>query len=284
MNIFKATVNDLQTVAAIVTSTIKAVYPNYYPAEVADFFLNHHSEGRIFADLQKGAVYLLREDQDIVATGSVEAKHISRVFVLPAFQGKGYGSLLMDFLEERIAQSHSAAILDASLPAQAFYIKRGYLPASYHQIKAANNRVLCYPVMHKLLPYLPREAAAAGISYDGKRFTAIENSENGEVSQATVFCYRQEDNLLWADYSGGEIVKGFLVGSIDTYGNLSFTYQHVNRQGDARMGKCYSVPELLPDGRLRLHERWQWLNGDCSCGSSTVEEIKTELDSNRRKT
>ncbi len=276
MNSIKASVNDVQTVAAIVTSTITAVYPIYYPAEVVDFFLSHHSEERILADLQRGTVYLLRDGQDIIATGSVEENHISRVFVLPAFQGKGYGSLLMDFLEKQIAQSHPFTILDASLPAQAFYIKRGYLPVCYNQITVANNRILSYPVMQKLLSSPPREAAVTGISYDGKRFTAIENSENGEVSQSTVFRYRQDGNLLWADYSGGQIIKGFLIGNVEDDGGLRFTYQHVNRQGDARMGKCHSVPELLPDGRLRLHERWQWLSGDCSCGSSTVEELKTE--------
>jgi hypothetical protein len=29
----------------------------------------------------------------------------------------------------------------------------------------------------------------------------------------------------------------------------------------------------LPNGRLRLHEEWQWTNGDLSKGRSIVEEI-----------
>lgn len=31
--------------------------------------------------------------------------------------------------------------------------------------------------------------------------------------------------------------------------------------------------ELHQDGKLELHEEWQWMNGDCSGGSSVLEEI-----------
>ncbi len=51
-------------------------------------------------------------------------------------------------------------------------------------------------------------------------------------------------------------------------------YQHVNRDGELMTGHCRSTPELLPDGRLRLHESWQWTSGDGSRGESIIEEIK----------
>jgi len=38
-------------------------------------------------------------------------------------------------------------------------------------------------------------------------------------------------------------------------------------------GKCYSTPEVLVDGRIRLHEMWEWTSGDYSKGQSIVEEI-----------
>ena len=37
-------------------------------------------------------------------------------------------------------------------------------------------------------------------------------------------------------------------------------------------GICQSTPELLPNGKLRLHEAWQWTAGDRSKGSSVIEE------------
>jgi hypothetical protein len=51
-------------------------------------------------------------------------------------------------------------------------------------------------------------------------------------------------------------------------------YHPVNDAGELMTGRCRSTPELLPDGRLRLHERWQWTSGDGSEGESVVEEVR----------
>jgi hypothetical protein len=111
------------------------------------------------------------------------------------------------------------------------------------------------------------------ICYDNKHFIAVTNTDNGEVSKSTVFHYHQENDIVWAEYSGGEIVKGFLIGKADRDSRLEFSYQHVNIHSEIRVGICKSSPERLDDGRLRLIETWQWLNGDKSTGSSVVEEV-----------
>ena len=51
-------------------------------------------------------------------------------------------------------------------------------------------------------------------------------------------------------------------------------YHHVNAAGELMTGVCRSTPELLPDGRVRLHERWQWTSGDGSSGESVIEEVR----------
>jgi len=38
-------------------------------------------------------------------------------------------------------------------------------------------------------------------------------------------------------------------------------------------GTRLSDPELLPDGRIKLREKWRWLTGDQSSGYSVIEEI-----------
>ena len=38
-------------------------------------------------------------------------------------------------------------------------------------------------------------------------------------------------------------------------------------------GECHSVPEILPDGRYRLREKWRWTCGDGSSGESVIEEL-----------
>ncbi len=110
--------------------------------------------------------------------------------------------------------------------------------------------------------------------YDNRRFAGVSNSETGEVSSDTIFHYHQQDDIVWATYTGGSIRFGTLVATVDADGCLDMRYQHVNQQGELCTGKCRSTPEVLPDGRYRLHESWQWTSGDGSSGSSIVEELK----------
>ncbi|MDR2892462.1 MAG: n-acetylglutamate synthase [Deltaproteobacteria bacterium] len=112
------------------------------------------------------------------------------------------------------------------------------------------------------------------INYEGRIFTALANSESGEVSGQTLFYYHQEAEVLWAEYYGGEVLKGFLVGKVLEGGRLEFFYQHINQNMELRLGQCKTVPELLPDGRLRLHEDWKWMNGGLQSGTSTLEEVR----------
>ena len=107
-------------------------------------------------------------------------------------------------------------------------------------------------------------------SLDGRFFTAIENSESGEVSDMTVFAYHQKENVIWAEYSGGSIVKGFLTGLIDEDHKLHFNYQHVNNAGEMKTGMCDSEPKSV-NGKLRFYEKWKWTSGEA--GTSIIEEI-----------
>jgi hypothetical protein len=86
------------------------------------------------------------------------------------------------------------------------------------------------------------------------------------------FLYKQEGNILTADYSGGRIIKGQLIGIVDEMGNIEMRYQQVNDLGKFMTGLCRSSPEILKNGKIRLHENWQWTSGDLSKGQSILEE------------
>jgi hypothetical protein len=49
------------------------------------------------------------------------------------------------------------------------------------------------------------------IDLNNKKFKSEFNSKNGEISNQTVFTYYQKDSIIWAEYSGGQIVKGNIV-------------------------------------------------------------------------
>lgn len=65
------------------------------------FFLELHSEARIEEVMPYEEIYLVVVQGNVVGTGSIRKNEICRLFILPEYQGKGYGSRLMDLLEAR---------------------------------------------------------------------------------------------------------------------------------------------------------------------------------------
>lgn len=112
------------------------------------------------------------------------------------------------------------------------------------------------------------------INYHNRTFRGVTNTENGQVSNATVFHYSQDGQMLTATYSGGSIRYGRMLGHVRDDNSLYFVYHHIDTDGQLMTGYCTSQPEWLPDGRLRLYETWEWTHGGEGAGNSIVEEVK----------
>lgn len=151
MNYRKAQIKDAEAVTNIVQRTKAEIYPNYYPKEVVNFFGQIHCYEHVVRDIQKNAVFLLEIDGVPVGTGCYEENHITRVYVLPEFQGKGYGKYILKELEKEIAEKYDYIYLDASLPACRFYEKSGYQTIRHEEWACNNGAVLVYDVMEKKL-------------------------------------------------------------------------------------------------------------------------------------
>ncbi len=111
------------------------------------------------------------------------------------------------------------------------------------------------------------------INLNNRTFRALSNTPNGEVSDNTLFYYKQSDELITAEYHGGSIVNGSIVGKVVSNSYLEFEYQHTNLDGEIRTGVCQSYPELSASGKLILKEYWQWTCADFSKGESTLIEL-----------
>jgi len=111
------------------------------------------------------------------------------------------------------------------------------------------------------------------VSFDNRLFITAGNTPNGDCNRETRFHYRQQGPRVWATYGGGAVQFGSVVAVGGPDGQLDVRYHHVDAAGQFRAGKCITTPEVLPDGRLRLHEAWRWTNGDLSEGRSVIEEI-----------
>lgn len=110
------------------------------------------------------------------------------------------------------------------------------------------------------------------INYNNKIFRPVSNTGNGETSGETKFLYKQTGNILTSEYAGGKIVYGHLMGIVAEDGSIDMRYHQVNTSNQIMTGTCRSVPEILGNGKIRLHETWQWTSGDHSKGESVIEE------------
>ncbi|MFI2782273.1 hypothetical protein [Streptomyces sp. ALB3] len=108
-------------------------------------------------------------------------------------------------------------------------------------------------------------------SLDGLVLSPVADQAPGQVGARTRFSYREQDGRVWAEYAGGDVARGHLVGTrhADT---LDFRYVQLTRDGTTSSGHCVSTVTDLPDGRVRLDEAWEWESREGS-GTSVVEEL-----------
>ncbi|WP_328428334.1 hypothetical protein [Streptomyces sp. NBC_00443] len=112
-------------------------------------------------------------------------------------------------------------------------------------------------------------------SLDGLVLAPVADQAPGQVGTRTRFAYHEKDGEIWAEYTGGDVVRGYLVGTRD--GNrLDFRYVQLKRDGTTSSGHCVSTVAELVDGRVRLEETWEW-ESQAGSGTSVVEELPVEV-------
>ena len=146
-----AEVKDMEIVLQITRDTISEIYSHYYAKGVVDFFLKHHSREKVLSDIEQEIVWLLEEDGCMVGTVTIKENAINRLFILPEYQSRGYGSQLMEFAENKIAEKFNRIHLDSSLAAKEMYLKRGYKEKKTCKIEAGTGDILIYDEMEKVL-------------------------------------------------------------------------------------------------------------------------------------
>ena len=108
------------------------------------------------------------------------------------------------------------------------------------------------------------------INYDGRRFRPV---ADGSAQQSRVAVYRQDGDLLWGEFLGGEARRGALTGTCGPDGAIDFAYCMVTDDGEIISGRCRSTPHILDDGRIRLDEVWERYGPHADTGVSRLEEL-----------
>lgn len=140
---------DAEKVYALVQETIKVVYPKYYLKEIVDMFCEFHSRENIIKDIEAGNTYILVENEEIIGTGTKNGNHITRVYVLPRYQKRGYGTYIMNQLEEMIKEKYDYVDIDASLPACRLYTHLGYQTVDHGIWECKDGVIQVYEIMKK---------------------------------------------------------------------------------------------------------------------------------------
>ncbi|MFH6601859.1 hypothetical protein ACEZ3G_00105 [Maribacter algicola] len=87
------------------------------------------------------------------------------------------------------------------------------------------------------------------------RMNVIRTASNGIVNSETIFDFSQEQELVFAKYSGGNIKKGYLVGNVKN-NRLHFCYCQVRING--MMDHGASICEIsFEDDKLILTEKFE---------------------------
>ena len=110
------------------------------------------------------------------------------------------------------------------------------------------------------------------INYDNRTFRSVQTSLTSEVTEETTFIYQQEGRVVSAVYNGGPILFGQLIATMNDEGELDMRYHHINMYGELKTGICHAIPEILSNGKIRLHEKWRWTSEEGE-GESVVEEV-----------
>ncbi len=109
-------------------------------------------------------------------------------------------------------------------------------------------------------------------NFDNKTFILIDNSNNGTVSNEAVFRYKQIDNLVTADYSGGTIKHGRIIAKL-VDDHLEMLYHCLTTDDVLKAGSAIAQITLSESNKMKLQLNWRWLTGDLSSGTSEYIEI-----------
>ena len=110
------------------------------------------------------------------------------------------------------------------------------------------------------------------INLDGLKMNAIETDENGVIGKDTIFTFKEKDQYVTAEYSGGMIYQGYLVGIKD--GNLfNFAYCQLEKNNILNNGKSKCTLEISRNGLVRIIENFEWASRPGG-GKNIIQELK----------
>ena len=110
------------------------------------------------------------------------------------------------------------------------------------------------------------------MTLDNVQMNVIQTAQNGVVNELTIFSFSQTDNFVSATYSGGQIMKGYLVGTMNKE-KLVFSYCQLQVDGKLDNGQSECDITIGENGKLRLTEHFKWASRNDEAGVNIFQEL-----------
>jgi hypothetical protein len=111
----------------------------------------------------------------------------------------------------------------------------------------------------------------ADFSLDGLSMNAVETDANGVINVDTTFTFHQSDETVRAEYAGGQVVQGYLVGLMQGP-QLTFRYCQLERSGALNGGMSICDLRRSDDGKIQIIEHFEWASRDGG-GRNVLQEL-----------
>src|SRR5262245_5411859 len=107
---------------------------------------------------------------------------------------------------------------------------------------------------------------------EGKTFRVLRNDgPDADATTETRFHFHQQGNIVHADYLGGRVKLGKLLGLLD--GNaMCHHYLQINNRDEFHTGHSIDEIRLTPEGKIQLIDTWKWETKQGS-GFCILEEL-----------
>jgi len=127
MNIRKATKKDANDIVDIIRETVSITHKDLYSKDNIQNILNNYRLERVIHFIESYDYFVAEEEGRIVGCVLAKEGKMRSLYVLPSFEGKGFGRKLVEVAEECTRNSGFSEIwLWSSLVSYDFYVHIGY--------------------------------------------------------------------------------------------------------------------------------------------------------------
>lgn len=121
--------------------------------------------------------------------------------------------------------------------------------------------------------FLSISCYAESISLDRIQMNVVKTDACGVVNHQTIFHFAQKNESVEAYYTGGKILKGFLIGRFVKENQLIFSYCQMQTDGTIDHGQSECVVSKDGDGKVVLTEHFEWASRPGECGINIFKEL-----------